>query len=1186
MNFLNDLIKLRTIFFLILIYSFQGKPVLSNDFLFHFPLKSNSFPLPAGLFNNPITDLTFDNNGIMYVSSGNAVHIGNGIKWEKINTNDPPFLTAGTKNVYLYTNNDAGIITSDSTGQFIFNSYRNLFEEQSFTLFNVEDLAAFQGTVYLKAGSKLFLIKENIISVEDPDFEAGKIFNTKNNIIIYKPESGFRKIGINNRSEFVKHNFKPDFLLEHPEGYVAYTKDDNQFIMLSPDLMLVCDWQPEMKEKIAFVDNSDDYFFFYSEDNKLFIHSSKGKKESLTGGMVISQNEALKGMKFAGNKLWLIQHGRLSYIEYPPVFINSNFPVVSGNILSTVIFDDDIYLGSDEGLFIISSSNNVPLRLMSGICRKLINIQTTILALTDKGIYFPGNNNPTELISGYARDLVYDPVNQRIIFSMSDQIISMKICDDKALWQVKTIFAGHDPGIIHLSEPYIYFTDQGRSGRISSGDELSEPEFFPDIHGENIIKIFTFLEKPHLLTDRNIYLLNEDLSLSKVELSGIPADYFYYNATVINGNSIWINVKNPSGRYKLYYNTGGYLFTQITTPLSDDTYPYTICSDIPGRYLISSGKHFFVLNPCHRPLDELTSIYQILITKITAGKDTLFEGLGNSMNINVIQEKLDNLSYKNRFLRLRLSSTNYSQADIFYKYILQGRNVLLSENLSHPLIELKNLKTGKYSLTITSYDTFLNRSIETMMSFRILPPFYLEWWAIIAYIFISSILGFVFYKHFKIKEIRTTGLTKKNVSELVTKEMPKSELFSVSIKPAPSDRSKWDKFEIVTVLFSDIQGFTKIAEQMNPEKLIDELDIFFFHFDSVCEKYDIEKIKTIGDAYMAAGGIPRQNSTNPIEVVLVALEMQNYMKQLKTSRTDIWDLRTGIHSGPIIGGVIGYKKRSYDIWGDTVNTASRMESSGEPGKVNISEITYQLIKDFFICEYRGKLPVKYKGNIAMYFVKGLRPELSINLGSMPNRLFFLKLQSLRLKDLEEIVFERLRKELPENLHFHTFNYIKHIYDHACLLSNAESLNAEDSILIKTSALFLFYGLCTNYHNFQNKSAEITREMLPGYKYSDNQINVICNLILFSKFQHEPQNYLEKIIYDLKTEHYNRADFLKLYKLHFLEVVENSGKITIQEWKQDQIRFLKKHNFYTLSAQRLSEIPSDTQIKKIESDEWE
>jgi len=500
---------------------------------------------------------------------------------------------------------------------------------------------------------------------------------------------------------------------------------------------------------------------------------------------------------------------------------------------------------------------------------------------------------------------------------------------------------------------------------------------------------------------------------------------------------------------------------------------------------------------------------------------------------------------------------------------------------------LNNLKKGNYSITIESIDTHLNTSESIILSFNILPPAWQRWWAITLYMLMSAFLSFIAYKHFRIKETQNLIIPKDTpVSELITKENPKSELFNEDIQATPSDKSKWEKFETVTVLFSDIQGFTKIAEQMNPETLIDELDTFFFHFDSVCEKYSIEKIKTIGDAYMAAGGIPKQNSTNPIEVVLAALEMQTYMKQLKNTRTDIWDLRIGIHSGPVIGGIIGHKKRSYDIWGDTVNTASRMESSGEPGKVNISGLTHNLIKDFFICEYRGKLPVKYKGNIDMYFVKGLRPELSVNLGTLPNRIFSLKLQLLRLKDIEELVFRNLQTNLPDNYYYHSFDTIKLIYAHAGLLSKAENLDIEGDMIIKTTILLLFSGLAINYLNYENKSAEYARQILPDFKYNDKQISVIHNLILFAKLLNEPVNHFEKIIYDLKTEYFGRSDYLKLYKLQYLEYVENVENISIREWKKQQITLLQKHDFYTLSAKRLREVTAENQIKNIESDNWE
>ncbi|MCE9499863.1 MAG: adenylate/guanylate cyclase domain-containing protein, partial [Leptospira sp.] len=188
-------------------------------------------------------------------------------------------------------------------------------------------------------------------------------------------------------------------------------------------------------------------------------------------------------------------------------------------------------------------------------------------------------------------------------------------------------------------------------------------------------------------------------------------------------------------------------------------------------------------------------------------------------------------------------------------------------------------------------------------------------------------------------------------------------------------------FDSVSVLFTDMAGFTKIAEKMTPVELIGELDEIFSHFDSVSKSCGLEKIKTIGDSYMAAGGLPEENRTNAIDSVLCGLKFQRFMEDHKTGRIKenkpYWELRLGIHTGPVVAGVVGKEKFAYDIWGDTVNTASRLESSGVTGRVNISGATFDLVKDFFDCEHRGKVSAKNKGEIDMYLVNRIKPELSV-----------------------------------------------------------------------------------------------------------------------------------------------------------------------------------------------------------------
>jgi class 3 adenylate cyclase len=179
-------------------------------------------------------------------------------------------------------------------------------------------------------------------------------------------------------------------------------------------------------------------------------------------------------------------------------------------------------------------------------------------------------------------------------------------------------------------------------------------------------------------------------------------------------------------------------------------------------------------------------------------------------------------------------------------------------------------------------------------------------------------------------------------------------------------------YDHVTVLFSDLVGFTQIAEKMTPEELVLELDTCFHAFDEIVENNKLEKIKTIGDGYMAAGGLPIRNNSNPIDAVNAAQEMIKCIDEINEKRSlegkDIWQVRIGIHTGELIAGVVGKNKFVYDIWGDTVNIASRMESSGEPGKINISGTTYGLIKDHFECTHRGKIELKGKGVLDTYFV--------------------------------------------------------------------------------------------------------------------------------------------------------------------------------------------------------------------------
>ncbi|HET7000494.1 MAG TPA: adenylate/guanylate cyclase domain-containing protein [Puia sp.] len=234
------------------------------------------------------------------------------------------------------------------------------------------------------------------------------------------------------------------------------------------------------------------------------------------------------------------------------------------------------------------------------------------------------------------------------------------------------------------------------------------------------------------------------------------------------------------------------------------------------------------------------------------------------------------------------------------------------------------------------------------------------------------IIAFVIYRSYRQKAKTNIILDKQKaqIESLLQNILPTE----VAAELQENGKATPKYFDHVSVLFTDFKGFTKHADEVSPQEVVNELNICFHAFDDIMDKYNLEKIKTIGDSYMCAGGIPAKDDHHPLNIVKAGLEIRDWMEKLNRERTAkgmaTWELRIGIHVGPVVAGVVGRKKYAYDIWGSTVNIASRMESNGEPGLVNISAATYDLVKHRYKCVHRGKIFAKNIGEIDMYFVDG------------------------------------------------------------------------------------------------------------------------------------------------------------------------------------------------------------------------
>jgi len=395
------------------------------------------------------------------------------------------------------------------------------------------------------------------------------------------------------------------------------------------------------------------------------------------------------------------------------------------------------------------------------------------------------------------------------------------------------------------------------------------------------------------------------------------------------------------------------------------------------------------------------------------------------------------------------------------------------------------------------------------------------------------------------------------------------------------------KFNMATVLFADIHGFSRLVEGMDSSSVMDELDEINVEFEAIVNKFKIEKIKTIGDTYMCAGGIPVKNITNPVDVVMAAIEMRNFLEKYEIEKRGmnnrIWDLKVGIHSGPVTAAISGRKKINYDIKGDTVNTASRIEAVSDSEMILISVMTYELVKEFFNCEYSGKLPVKYTDDLQMYKVKGLKPEFSVNgEGFVPNESFRIKFGLIQFTDIQEIILDKLEMDLPGYLFYHNVKHTVDVVTEVELIGWAEGCSDEEILLLKTAALFHDAGHIVAYDNHEFYGTQIAKEMLPGFNYTPDQIERICSIILSTKLPPKPTNLLENIICDSDLDYLGRSDFIPVSNTLYEELKAQNKMGSLNDWNKIQVKFISGHQYFTRTARSLREVNKKLQIERIQS----
>lgn len=424
----------------------------------------------------------------------------------------------------------------------------------------------------------------------------------------------------------------------------------------------------------------------------------------------------------------------------------------------------------------------------------------------------------------------------------------------------------------------------------------------------------------------------------------------------------------------------------------------------------------------------------------------------------------------------------------------------------------------------------------------------------------------------------------KRISNLLENILPQKTLLEFN----KFGKSTPQKTENCSVLFTDFVGFSNKTTKMTPKELIQQLDYYFTKFDEIILKYKLEKIKTIGDAYMAVGGVGTNTENIEIKTALAALEIRNFMQNEITTRKalgrDYWDIRIGIHSGDLIGGVIGKHKFSYDVWGDTVNVAARCEQNSIPDHINVTGYFKTKIEAYFDFTPRGKIEVKNRGAIDMYFLDKVKLEYSLYHHGKKANLELRRLAQLPNADFEGLrsfIVSKLKAELSDDLFYHSVEHTLNVERAALKYAKLEGLQSDCVFRLQTAALFHDAGFLIDYKDNEVVGAKILDKYAFEFGYSEMDVKIISKIILATNNKTEPITLSEMIMCDADHDYLGRQDYHHVAdKLH-RELAIYDKEIGSKEWLMLQIDYLEnKHKYYTTSAYNLRQIGKENRIKEL------
>lgn len=1007
-----------------LVCSFRLQAQLGDPFILTFP--PSAYQSDAYMSSPQNWGIVQDNRGMLYVSNTTGVLEFDGTKWQFVEgtayTGRFQLAKGSSGVIYVGSTNDMGYLSPDSVGRMQFVSLLPHLKS-SYPVTRVIRVVAVGSAIYFSTENRIFRWSGTDFKVWYSEAGFSRIFENRNKLyaidkaeglVVLQQEQFVKLPGTEQLKDFnvvallplpetaaSKQSF---FVVTHQEGLYTYRDSTLKKLQATPAALVQ---EASYMYGIQLPDST--YALATSNQGIIVLDHAGQVVKAINKRTGLSDNKVISLYTDREGGLWAALNKGISRIDYPsPVsFLNENSGL-DGVVLSIFKKKNLLYVGTTSGLYIADEQDPVAtfhsLPQLKTEVWKIIDAGDALLIAGSTGIYAL-TGSTLEKVSPPAKVTTYKTVLQskrepaKFYVGSSAGLAMLSHRRGKWKWEGKVKGVDHDViGLAADKEGRIWASCDNNISMISDseGFGLQPPtrNFMPppkQAEKLSSLQVYEVGGDIYFGTSKGLYSFQQHGERFQLKPDASFGTEFAdgsreaINLTQDRKGRIWLTSEFRTG---VLHKSQGKAYVWDTIPLSKvpKVDVWTIHADATGVLWLATTEGIFRYDP-DVPKDYRTPQQTILRKIKLMGDSTVFYGsFAGKGTATVTQPPKFRfvLPHAVKAISFEYSASSYdAPGQLLYSTMLEGEDKNWSRWTTETKKEFTGLDEGKYVFKVKSKTIYGTENLASTFEFVSLPPFYRTWWA---YAFYVLLYGLVIWGFIKLKH-RNLIASKKSLEKLVRErtaqletEKKKSDDLLLNILPAETaeelkanGRALARSYEAATVLFTDFKDFTQISEHLTPEELVAIIDFYFCAFDRIISSYNIEKIKTIGDAYMCAGGIPNPEANTPADVVKAALEILQFVKSLNPDTKQLkrhkFEIRVGIHTGPVVAGIVGTTKFAYDIWGDTVNTAARMESCGEVGRVNISGATYQIIKDEFRCTYRGKVDAKNKGDIDMYFVE-------------------------------------------------------------------------------------------------------------------------------------------------------------------------------------------------------------------------